>query len=87
MYLTEILQEKETQSPSPAPSESLASPLAGGPRHKGHRAPILAHPLAYSSHSPIGVATLPSTPGHRQCSSILRTACQALHRAFRCRGQ
>ena len=79
----------DTQSASLAPSEdadteAAASVLAGGPGHEGHRAPIRAQPLAYSSPSPIGIAALPHTPARRRWPSILRTACRALRRALRC---
>ena len=79
----------DTQSASLAPSEdagaeAAASPLARGPAHEGHRAPTPAQPLAYSSPSHTGTAALPRAPAHRRWLSVLRTACRALRRAFRC---
>jgi len=82
-------EDGDTQSASLAPSEdagteAAASPLAGGPGHEGHRAPVPAQPLAYSSPSLVGIAALPRAPARQRWSSILRTARRALRRAFRC---
>ena len=66
-----------------ADTQAAASPQAARLGRDGHRAPLPAQPLAYSSPSPVGFVARPHAPARWRCPSVLRTACRALRRAFR----